>query len=451
MGAILLIIFTFLELSLLVFSVLKNPEKSQWANYRLITCSAEFIIFTVLLLTPAVTLNIRFTLCFIILIFRAILAAIYFVFSKEKKEQKSIPLMGLNVAGSLLVLTVAIIPSFIFADYNGLPVTGSYIVDSTSFILVDENREDPFEGSDSHREVPVHAFYPEAHDAADEFPLVVFSHGAFGYYQSNMSAYQELASNGYVVLALDHPHHSFFTKNTAGKIVIVDPDFINTTMYINGTNAGEDEIFALTSSWVGLRTDDVNFVLDEVKKAKESGSIPANWYLGKSDISDISNVLTMTDTDKIGMFGHSLGGATSVTIGRTRDDIDAVIDLDGTMLGEELDCQNGEYTYYDEPYPVPLLSMESESHHTQADEIGVLYVNRYICSRAEDAKVIWFKGSEHMNFTDLPLFSPALSSNLGTGTIDPKSCITHINGVILNYFDYYLKGKGELTLKECYQ
>ncbi|MBQ5851909.1 MAG: hypothetical protein IIW54_14020, partial [Lachnospiraceae bacterium] len=33
----------------------------------------------------------------------------------------------------------------------------------------------------------------------DDFPLVVFSHGAFGYYESNTSTYMELASNGYVV------------------------------------------------------------------------------------------------------------------------------------------------------------------------------------------------------------------------------------------------------------
>lgn len=42
----------------------------------------------------------------------------------------------------------------------------------------------------------------------------------------------------------------------------------------------------------------------------------------------------MVDEDKIGLMGHSMGGASSVQLGRERDDIDAVIDLEGTMAGE---------------------------------------------------------------------------------------------------------------------
>ncbi len=55
----------------------------------------------------------------------------------------------------------------------------------------------------------------------------------------------------------------------------------------------------------------------------------------------------------IGVMGHSLGGASSVTLGRTRDDIDAVIDLDGTMLGEELSYENDTYDFLRENIPFP--------------------------------------------------------------------------------------------------
>ena len=55
-----------------------------------------------------------------------------------------------------------------------------------------------------------------------------------------------------------------------------------------------------------------------------------------------------------------------------------------------------------------------------------------------------------MNFTDLPLFSPALSSLLGTGTVDETQCILTMNEMILQYFNYYLKGEGELNISERY-
>ena len=109
----------------------------------------------------------------------------------------------------------------LFTDYNGLPVSGPKPVNETYAILIDRSRTDPFEKDGASREVPVHFYYPETEDENTErFPLVVFSHGAFGYYQSNTSTYMELASNGYVVAALDHPHHAFFTKDTDGKTVI---------------------------------------------------------------------------------------------------------------------------------------------------------------------------------------------------------------------------------------
>ena len=83
-----------------------------------------------------------------------------------------------------------------------------FMVKEAAAILIDRSRTDPFEKGGAFREVPVHFFYPEQ-DAAhpERFPLVIFSHGAFGYHKSNYSTYQELASNGYVVAALDHPHH----------------------------------------------------------------------------------------------------------------------------------------------------------------------------------------------------------------------------------------------------
>ena len=55
-----------------------------------------------------------------------------------------------------------------------------------------------------------------------------------------------------------------------------------------------------------------------------------------------------------------------------------------------------------------------------------------------------------MNFTDLPLISPFLASKLGMGELDAKECIMTMNGLVLQFFDHYLKGQGEFVIRESY-
>jgi len=478
MEVFILVVLLLSEIALYVYSAKNRAEKGQWAKNKLYVHGGQFVFFLLTLLLPNVNLNIRFKLIFVILIIRTVIAGIiYLVYQKkqgrenqgrenqsrenqdqdkenqarENQDHKYPVARFFNLLANVVVISLAVLPAFIFAEYNGLANSGSHEVTSTNFIMIDENREDPFEGAGSRREVPVYAFYPADGGEADEYPLVLFSHGAFGYYASNMSSYTELASRGYVVLSIEHSHHSIYTKNSKGKIVTVDQQFINDVMTINDVVTAEEEIFAKSSEWVNLRVEDETFVLDEIEGAKENNQIPANWYTDTTEADQLLSVLEMADTERVGLYGHSLGGATSVTVGRDRDEVGAVIDLDGTMLGEEIGITDGVYEYKEEAYPKPLLNVTSESHFKQCTEAGPLYVNSYICENAVNAATIWFKGTAHMNFTDLPLFSPVLASNLGTGAVDPKACVVQLNKVIADYFDYYLKGEGELTLKECYE
>lgn len=368
-----------------------------------------------------------------------------------KKKNK-----GFIIAGSVilvLVLMIVLIPKILFTDYEGLPTSGAYGVKTVSAITIDESRLESFETDGSNREVPVYFYYPDTKgDEEKHFPLVIFSHGAFGYYQSNTSTYMELASNGYVVVSLDHPYHSFFTTDTEGKTVTVNPEFLQQVMNVNEESVSEKEVIELSHTWLDIRVADINFVLDSVKEAKETQTLKDEaWYVSDNETEmEILEILSMLNTEEIGVMGHSLGGAASVTIGRTRDDIDAVIDLDGTMLGEELDYENGVYEYYEENYPVPLLSLNSQAHQELSDEANLLYVNNVVLENAMDGQYTYFEGSGHMNFTDLPLFSPVLASLLGVGEVDATECITTMNGVILDYFNCYLKDEGTVVIKECY-
>lgn len=495
MGVAMLVLLAGMEIGLCVWTIRKKNEKGTWAKDRFWVGLLQWGMIALLLLLPVGNKGLRFVGCFLILSIRLVIDLIRFLNAKKLRGETHVIL---GTVLSCILIAFSLIPAFVFTGYKGLDTTGEYEVGMVSAILTDQSRLETFENDGSFREVPIYVYYPEKlkkeqgkkADGAmpeGEFPLILFSHGAFGYYQSNSSTYLELASHGYIVISMDHPYHSFFTKDTTGKTVLVNMNFIQTAAYLGNAEEGEvpeEEIFETTREWMQLRVADASFVLDEVERqagickgssseqdvSHGEGRIVASernashdegrtaaeklgeaWFVKKaSDEHILYQVLSGIDLDRIGMMGHSLGGATSVTIGRERSDVKAVIDLDGTMLGEELGYENGAYQYYEEPYPVPLLAINKEDHQKDIEKYGTSYVNGYVLANAKDASYTYFKGSEHMNFTDLPLFSPFLASNFGMGSIDAKECIKTMNGIVLQFFDHYLKGQGEFYVLECY-
>ena len=446
-------LFVVAEMALLVITFTKQIEKAQWLRNRVLMRMGETVFFLLALLLPQVSWDFRFQMCFFVLLIRvAVALVIYLIKGKKASGNKSKFGAAANAVAGILILALALTPAFIFTGYEGLETTGTYGVKQTAAILVDESRTETFETDGSKREIPVYFYYPDTeNNGENSFPMVIFSHGAFGYYQSNTSTFMELASHGYVVISLDHPHHSFFTEDKEGKLVTVNPNFIQEVMFVNEESTTEEEILELSHKWLKIRTEDMNFVLDSVEAVKGEGSFSTEWFIESEDIDkEIIKVLTMTDANRIGLMGHSLGGAASVTVGRERDDIDAVINLDGTMLGEQLSYENGKYQYYDEAYPIPLLSIDNELHYQEGAMVDTLYVNNVVLENAVDSKHTYFIGSGHMNYTDLPLFSPVLASLLGTGTVDETQCIKAMNEIVLQYFNCYLKGEGEVTIYESY-
>lgn len=348
MGIILLICFIVFEVALMISSFFRFPEKKQWLVARCVFRAGELAVFLFVMLLPNVTFDFKYKLCFALLIIRLAGAVVMYLIRRTTatgKRSKAGAVFG--AAGSIVILTVSLVPAFIFTEYAGLETSGEYEVAQAAAILIDKDRVETFETDGSNREIPVHFYYPKTDVIAQSScPVVLFSHGAFGYYESNTSTYMELASNGYVVISLDHPYHSFFTEDTDGKLITVDPAFLQEVMYVNENNTPETDIHDLSHKWLEIRTVDISCVLDSVEEAKQSGTVNDAWFIeNEEEKSAIESVLAMADVDKIGLMGHSLGGAASVSVGRYRDDVDAVIDLDGTMLGEQTGYADGKYQY----------------------------------------------------------------------------------------------------------
>lgn len=455
MNTFLLLLLVIVEVCLAWMTIIRKSNKKEWQLGRVMVSAGELALFLVMSLFPGVDFGMRYKLLFVVFIIRILFAGIGWLIFNKNDNPKKIGRIIISCVLSIIILSLSLIPSYVFADYNGLPTSGEYSVATAKAILVDDSRIETFEDDGSYREVPVYLFYPEQ-EPSEQLPVVFFSHGAFGYYQSNYSTYAELASNGYIVISMEHPYHSMFTKDTSGKTVIVDNEMFNNTMRIQDTRDGsitEEEVFEITKEWIDLRLADANFVIDTMKTASEEQVLSKNWNTTAEDEKNIIGLLPMMDFEHIGFLGHSLGGATAVSLGRMRDDIDAVIDLDGTMLGEILYVEDGADVINTEPYPVPLFSIDNQEHHDDRITIrekGELYTNNVVHDNAVISYNTYIKNSGHMNFTDLPMFSPVLAKMLGTGEVNPEECMQTVNRLVLAFFDEYLKGMGTFTVQEGY-
>ena len=445
MTVMLLIILCILESGFMIFELTKCSDKKEWTLKRLIVNGCELVAFLAMVLLPGIDTGFRFKGLIIMLIIRIVVAGIFWVINRNNtKVKKKIPV----VLGSILSMSLiasSMIPAFLFTDYEGRETTGPYNVLQANAIMIDNSRVEEFENDGSKREVPVYFYYPEGTD--DKMPLVVFSHGAFGYYQSNASLYMELASHGYVVASIEHPYHSIFTHDSTGKTIIADSKFLSDAMTTGKSDQSEADVFAVTSEWMKIRTADMNFAIDTLKTKTTDG-----WYIEDSQRDGVAKAISLIDASKIGLVGHSMGGASSVTCGR-REDISAVVDLDGTMIGENTGVNGDEVIINEEPYHTPLLNIQNQEHHDQAIEaerIGYAYSNNTIVKNADTAYTTYFANSGHMDFTDLPLFAPGLAKFLGTGDVDNGVMIDTINGLVLRFFNCYLKGEGNFSVNEYY-
>ena len=451
MGLILFILMAAMEIVLAIVSCRRAASMKGWRKNRLFVRAAEIAIAVCAALLP---FGQKWRLTGVIVTLAALMfIAALILIIRSKKDEGATPKAKAVVSCllSMMLIGFALVPAFVFTGYKGLPVSGKYAVKETSAILVDGSRTDPFETDGSPREVPAHFYYPDAEEG-ERFPLVVFSHGAFGYYQSNTSTYMELASNGYVVAALDHPHHAFFTEDTDGKKVIVDMDFMNTALNLN-ISMGADKLYVLYTEWMALRTADMGFALDAVKAAAAAKAADDSWHVSDKEAANVLAALSMIDTERIGLMGHSMGGATAVELGRERSDVDAVIDLDGTMLGEYTGVENGKLAVRDDPYSVPVLEFNNWTSYNEIKEYlaqGEVHPNAELIGHAAAGFSTTIRDTEHMDFTDLPMLSPILGKMLGSGARDERETMTIVNSLVLEFINCYLKGEGAFTVQESY-
>jgi dienelactone hydrolase len=370
----------------------------------------------------------------------SVLGALTLIRGKQDGARFRPQLIVLKAIAMLALMAIAAIPALVFPQYEQPVVTGKHEVATVNYTYTDESRIETFATTGGSRTVNVQLWYPR--DSSDRYPLVVFSHGAFGWKASNTSTFVELASNGYVVCSIDHPYHALYTIGADHRVVTVSPSFFQEVVDANNGKYDEATAFKIEQKWMLLRTTDIGFVLDTVlAQARDAGS---------------DSLYQKIDTEKIGLMGHSLGGAASAQVARQRTDIRAVVNLDSDLLGEYLDYSGGKYVMNDQAYPVPILTILADDMVrliAAIPDANTSIAVKRIRATAPNAFEVHIAGTNHQSLTDLPLYSPFLVSIItssvpkagGGESAYPERVIGQMNATVLEFYNAFLKGEGSFT------
>jgi hypothetical protein len=151
-------------------------------------------------------------------------------------------------------------------------------------------------------------------------PLLVFSHGS-GVDRSFYTAqFQDLAAHGYVVAVIAHPYISHVVLLPDKRVVRMAPR-VRDTLFGNGRAPIWRREFADDLAYVdriaGVVAADIRFVIDRFSRYERSAS---------ADVPFGGQV----DLERIGAFGHSIGGRGAAVACQTDPRIKACLNQDGS-------------------------------------------------------------------------------------------------------------------------
>jgi len=423
-GLYIFIVFSFLEVILLIL-VLKTGKIDGRLKISMRLFSIGIVVL--LLLINVLTWGFRYYGILIFLFGLLLIEGIKIISSDSKQRLVKKNKVIRKTAIFLLLLLIVCSPAIIFPESHPLAPTGEHEVLRLSSVFVDKNRVEEFQDLEDLRQVSVQIWYPN--QVNEEFPLVVYSHGGISLESSNESLFLELASHGYVVVSIGHSYHSIVTKDQESKNIWIDLGYMNE---LNSENALEDKVksYELYQKWMKLRTDDITFVIDELKIRKNEHGL--------------EEVYQMIDFHNIGVIGHSLGGSAALCVGRTRVDVKAVIALESPFMCDIIGVEEDEFILDEAAYLVPALNVYSDSTWDMLSLWPQYEQNHHFLLGDEDLVTHhYISGTGHFSLTDLSLSSPLLNRMLNGfhSSRDSEEVLRMVNQYSLAFFDRWLKNK----------
>jgi pimeloyl-ACP methyl ester carboxylesterase len=249
------------------------------------------------------------------------------------------------------------------------------------------------------------------------YPVVVMRAGLAALTADYTTLAEDLASHGYVVLGFDAPYRSWIVVLPDGTVVARAPR--NNADLVSGPQK-EQLATRLVQAWCS----DTAFALDELGRLNSSD--PSSRFMGRLDLQ------------RVGVFGHSLGGATALQFCRDDARCKAGIDVDGAPLGSVV------HDGVRQPF-LFLLSDHGRESGPEKQEVEANIRSIYDRLPADRRLLLVIRGAGHFGFSDVGalLRSPLLMRGLrfaGVVRLDGRRQLAITTHYVCSFFDVYLKG-----------
>lgn len=244
------------------------------------------------------------------------------------------------------------------------------------------------------------------------YPVVILRAGASAPVWNYSTLAEDLASHGYVVVGFDAPYRTGIVVFPDGRVMTRTPEN-NPELCLARVGQERDRcVNRVLSAW----TSDIGFVLDRLGR----------WNSGRLDMT------------RVGVLGHSFGGATALQFCHDDARCKAGIDLDGAPQGSVI--QSG----LRQPFMF-LLSDHRGEDDPESRRIKADIRSIYDRLPADGRVCISIRGANHFLFNDdLALFKSHIVMRalrlFGILHIDGRRQLAVTADCIHRFFDAYLEG-----------
>ncbi|CAM1508688.1 Fc.00g055360.m01.CDS01 [Cosmosporella sp. VM-42] len=256
-------------------------------------------------------------------------------------------------------------------------------------------------------------------------PVVIFSPGFSNSRLLSSAQAQSLASQGNIVITVDHPYEATVVEFPDGTVVYgftadeVDEETAEKAVKVCKAMSVPNLPTTNSPAIQQVRSQDISFLIDQIMKQSNLGHSLDGRF----------------DTRKIFVYGHSLGGATSASVALNDDRVLGGLDLDGALYGPVREAG----------LDVPFFVIGAESSMN-----ATLYFTDFMDKLHGPKMFFTIDGSTHLSFIDIPLLlslrddiSPDLEPVIAKvfGTIDGKRVAGIVNNVLGMVTSFLFKGK----------
>lgn len=256
---------------------------------------------------------------------------------------------------------------------------------------------------------------PEVSPEQRSYPVVIMRAGGGAFTTDFTTLAEDLASHGYFVVGFDAPYRTFVVVLPDGRVVSRPPAN-------DPENLSAEDANRLINKLLIMWTSDTSFVVSQLEQLNAVD--PSGKFTGRLDMQ------------RLGMFGHSFGGAQALQFCHDDSRCKAGIDIDGAPYGSVV--QAG----LKQPFLFLLSDHSRELADPASKQIHADFQSIY--ERLPNGRLfVTIRGANHFSFSDQILVKShyviGLLHLLGVSGLVSRRGLAITTEYVHTFFDVYLK------------